>query len=73
MACELAVIGKKVMAKKIKVLLQKESSIRHVTGEYEVDQIEVILMAISDGFAMVRQANLFPVVVKATDIGPIIE
>jgi hypothetical protein len=61
------------MAKKIKVLLQKESNIRKLTGEYEVDQIEVILMAVSDGFAMVRQANLFPIVVKATDIGPIIE
>lgn len=61
------------MAKSIKVLIQKESLIRKITGHYDYDQVEVILMAVSGGFAMVRVPNCFPVVVKADEIGPIVE
>jgi len=51
------------MKKKLKMLLTRN----------ENEQFEVVVMAISDGYAMVRRPGCVPFVAAVTSLGPIIE
>lgn len=61
------------MDKNLRMLLTKSVwNLNHMPHDNE-DMIEVIVMAVSEGYAMVRRSECDPFIVNVNELGPIIE